>query len=287
MISKINSANLDFSIVIPAYNSYFNKKKSVELVAKCLAKQQAINYDVFFVAAESEDGTLRFLKDFTSDRKNYHLIETPNVLSRSAARNHGASFAGGEWLLFMDDDCMLLNELLLSRLSRFLDGRDWAVGARRKWFQLGWKFDEFNSFLDAGHLDAIDEQSVVPSGIKRGTGRRDLHEFSFIGHFGFVRNELFKKVGGYDEQYRGWGYEDTDLMMRLYIESSAYLNLFELADVYHLTHPISKVDKANRSKNIELYQSKEDNLSISFYVNRIFDVYDDGIKGQIVEKKGF
>lgn len=281
----MNSENPVFSIVIPAFSSYLNKKRSIELVAKCLTKQRSIPYEVFFLATNSQDGTLKFLKDFTDGRKNYHLIETPKILTRSAARNYGASFAGGQWLLFMDDDCLILDELLLSRLYDSLEGSDWAVGARRKWFQLGWKFDELNNLLDAGNLGAIDEQAIVPTGIKRGTGRRDLHEFSFIGHFGFVKNEVFKKLGGYDEEYRGWGYEDTEFMMRLYMESSAYLNLFDLADVFHLTHPISKADKANRSNNIELYQAKEADLSISFYVNRIFGVYDDGTKGPIVEKR--
>ena len=274
-----------YSIIVPAFNSYSNKKRSIELVAKCLANQRGVDIEVFFIANDSSDGTLPFLKRFTGGRDNFHLIETPMVLPRSAARNCGASYATGEWLLFMDDDCMILDDSVLSRVYGGLVERDWAVGARRKWLPLGWNFEEIDHLLESKSVNTIDSLSIIPSGIKRGTGRRDLHEFSFVGHFGIVKNELFRTVGGYDEEYVGWGYEDTDLMLRLYLESNSFLNMFDKADVFHLTHPITKSDKAHRSRNIKLYQAKEAQFSVCFYVNRLFGVFDDGKRGPVLEKR--
>ena len=41
-----------------------------------------------------------------------------------------------------------------------------------------------------------------------------LRAFEALGNLGIWRSD-FDRVGGFDETYRGWGYEDSDLVIRL------------------------------------------------------------------------
>lgn len=50
----------------------------------------------------------------------------------------------------------------------------------------------------------------------------------------------FLAVNGYDEGFKGWGCEDTDLMERFGMAKIGCFKTFHLAKAYHLYHPESK-----------------------------------------------
>lgn len=274
-----------YSLIIPCVNSLNAKRRSIELVVTQLLKQQYLNYEIICVTGGSNDGTEDFLKGYSKNINNFNVITVPYKPNRSHARNLGAERAEGDWLVFLDDDCLVLTENLFFVLDRSCESEFFAVGARRKWLPLCWESTMIRKALDKNSYEAIDSISIVPKGIKRKTGRRDLQEFSFLGHFGCVRKDIFEAEGGFDENYTGWGFEDTDLMMRLYSRLRSYFNLYEHLDVYHLTHLVQKEDIAQRGINIQRYYEKEKSLGVRFYVNRFFGVYDDCPNGAILEKQ--
>lgn len=90
---------MKFSIVIVTYN----RKKDLE---KCLAaiKRQscAYPYEVIVVF----NGELSYLEKTKTSHPTAKIFYTPSVLP-SAARNFGISKCQGEYILFLDDDCIL------------------------------------------------------------------------------------------------------------------------------------------------------------------------------------
>lgn len=125
----------------------------------------------------------------------------------AANRNHGASLAGGDWLVFLDDDCVpengLLNayrdRILRDKSSRVLEGRISALGERT----------------------SIDQEAPINE-----TGGC-LWSCNFCIH-----RELFLGIGGFDEMFPGPAMEDVDLRERLrtlgepivFVESAAVLH---------------------------------------------------------------
>jgi predicted glycosyltransferase involved in capsule biosynthesis len=72
---------------------------------------------------------------------------------------------------------------------------------------------------------------------------------------------LLDKVGGYDEDFRGWGVEDTEFAYRLYKAGAQFVinpKLFR----YHQEHPISSKKKSEQSKNRMLLKQKHPDIDI-------------------------
>jgi glycosyltransferase involved in cell wall biosynthesis len=73
----------------------------------------------------------------------------------------------------------------------------------------------------------------------------------------FWREDLVR-VNGYDEQFRGWGWEDTDLSLRL-INAGCMLRFIRFGAIqYHLDHPIAPRDQEenNRERAMETIEQK-------------------------------
>src|SRR5688572_17674428 len=61
-------------------------------------------YEVIVVDAGSTDGTVQIAKRFTQDFPGFHLHHQPG--SRGDGRNFGAQHAKGDYLAFIDGDCI-------------------------------------------------------------------------------------------------------------------------------------------------------------------------------------
>jgi GT2 family glycosyltransferase len=127
----------------------------------------------------------------------------------AANRNAGARLASGEWLVFVDDDCVPCN---------------------------GW----LRSLVDASEakaLDVIEGKIVVPD--KRASLlRRDVENLNggcFWSANLAVRREYFERLGGFDEDFPEAGGEDMELAHRF--RSTGARTIFcAAAVVYHPSH---------------------------------------------------
>jgi glycosyltransferase involved in cell wall biosynthesis len=94
------------SIIIPCYNVE-------DYVAECL--ESAINQtyrpiEIIAVDNNSTDGTLTILKDYEKKYPDLITVLEERKQGAPAARNKGVSIAKGEWLQFLDADCILFSD---------------------------------------------------------------------------------------------------------------------------------------------------------------------------------
>ncbi|TSC63484.1 MAG: glycosyltransferase, partial [Microgenomates group bacterium Gr01-1014_93] len=141
------------------------------------------DYEIILVDHNSSDLTREIAKRYTKKI----FIKGPE---RSAQRNFGAKKATGKYLLILDADMQLEEDVL--RQSYQLFEKDKEVGAivipERSFGQGFWT--QFKVFEREFYIDEKDIEAAR-----------------------FFRNELFKKFGGYDESITGP--EDWDLPMRM------------------------------------------------------------------------
>lgn len=88
-----------FSIIIPT----LNEEDNLPVLLRSIANQTEKDFEVLVSDSGSKDKTKENAEEFKAEISRFQFIEKkcPNV---SAARNNGASFASGDFLVFFDAD---------------------------------------------------------------------------------------------------------------------------------------------------------------------------------------
>lgn len=206
--------------------------------------------------------------------------KSPNI---AYARNKGASQGHEEIIIFLDDDVVLGYTDYFSRIQQIMTFNDFCCGAKRFWTPVKW-FDSISLDYQFKHnLMILKDISYLPKSFDRSSGEKNCSEYSYIGNFGAVKRTVFNSIHGFDEEYEGWLYQDTDLMMRLVNEGYlyeilAYTNLF----CYHLNHPAEKKKylDVNRARFLEKMKS----FNIDFNRRNFFGDFESSERRVLIKK---
>jgi GT2 family glycosyltransferase len=146
-------------------------------------------------------------------------------LPLAAARNHGAAVANGSDLLFLDVDC-LPGVDLTGEMAGALRRRGGLVMANVQ-------------YLPDGFVDDGDEGRRLAAGaphpVQSDLDRDVPPELFWSTAFGVHRSD-FDALGGFCEEYRGYGGEDTDLGF-VAADAGVPISRWRTALAYHQWHP--------------------------------------------------
>ncbi|HLJ60073.1 MAG TPA: glycosyltransferase [bacterium] len=190
---------MEISVVIPTFNSRDVLRRTIaELTAQTFPKNA---YEIVIADDGSTDGTAAMVADAQRGPVAVRYVAQPNV-GRSAARNRGARAARGRLLLFMDADVWATPTLLAAHHAHY------PAGVRRLGVQgraLTHPDARVNTFMRA--------REITPDLSMR--RRHNLSPVHIITrNFSVLRSE-FDEVGGFDEGFTGYGWEDIELAMRM------------------------------------------------------------------------
>jgi len=187
------------SVVIPTHD----KAPLLERTLDSLAEQRLANdeWQVVVVDDFSSDGTLELLeRKSVAWGERLRIVRPNRNLGRAAARNLGAREATGELLLFIDDDIIVPPGLLAAHIS--------AVDGRHGWGTIGMVRTD-PRIIDAPHFHYIDTRGAAK--VRSAT----VPARYFVTQNASVPREDFLAVGGFDERFSTYGYEDMELAFRL------------------------------------------------------------------------
>ena len=118
------------SVVIPSYDEMANLQKGVlDKVEHFLSKKQ-YSYEVIVVDDGSTDGSVDFVRRFSSNNPNFKLIENSH-LGKAGAVTRGVLSAKGDYVLFSDMDQATPIEEIDKLLPYFNEGYDVVIGSRK------------------------------------------------------------------------------------------------------------------------------------------------------------
>jgi predicted glycosyltransferase involved in capsule biosynthesis len=177
---------------------------------------------------ERDEWSALLLKDvlsFWGDVSKWEVIisdSSPDFpFNRSEARNTGAQIAENETLIFCDADTYPGSPLDVVRaIEAVANGQRTWFGCKT-YFQLT---EEFTRYLLEGGMD-FDPETDTPW---------DKAMTSPPGGVTICGFDAFERVGGYDEHFEGWGYEDSAFQAAM---TAMWGQRQFLGDVYHLWHP--------------------------------------------------
>lgn len=175
-----------FSIIIPAYNRAHLIGKTIEDVLS----QSFSDFELIIADDGSTDDTEKVMNTFLSDPRI--IYKKQNNKGVCAARNFGASFASGKYLVFLDSDDSVTKDWL-NDFYALLNNSSIEVG-----------------FCNMKEIHADGSEILVDA--QKPYANRNVQGKYIAGMFAIQKN-IFDAVGGYDEHLK-FG-ENTELGIRL------------------------------------------------------------------------
>lgn len=211
---------MDLSIIIVNWNVK-------ELLKKCLVsifeKTVNISFEAIVVDNNSIDGSQEMLKDLVINQPNLKLIFNDFNAGFARANNQGAKIANGRYLLFMNPDMEFI-ENSVEKLVKFMDENktigacaatllypDGKIQNNIKRDPTFWS--QFFILLKSHHF--LKRLPTIKNYLAKDFDYEKIQAAEQImGAFVFIRRDLFKKIGGWDETFWLW-WEDVDLCKRI------------------------------------------------------------------------
>ena len=209
------------SVVVPTMNK-------VGLLERTLAALQGQDlgrpdpWEVVVVDDGSTDGTAAFLAGLEFPGWPSLLVVRPSSnVGRARARNLGARAAQGRWLVFLDDDIVAPPGLLAAHLA--------LLEAHPGCGTIGYAVTD-PSLVDAPHFHYLDTRGVAKLDAGPAPAR------FFVTQNAAVPRKAFMDVGGFDEKFSAYGFEDMEVAFRLEDEAAVTFHVLTLPVPVHVHH---------------------------------------------------
>jgi glycosyltransferase involved in cell wall biosynthesis len=176
---NIFQMGIKYSIVIPHWHNFLDLlKPCLESIIRNTSKERLLETEIIVVANGSKDvGRLRSEFNFVK------VIEYPEAVGYTRATNAGIKEAKGEFVILMNDDCVIL---------------DYAAN------------DEWMDILEK----PFEDETVGVTGVKKIYSQQAKQSF-LVFFLVMIRRSIFDVVGYLDESFSPGGGEDIDFCLRL------------------------------------------------------------------------
>lgn len=191
----------NIAVVIPMYRSGAITASVIEALARCRLPMD-VRMRIIVIDDASQDGSAETVEALR--RNDVIIITQPSNRGRSAARNLGAAQATESHLLFLDSDCVPADTHFIENHLTVLErGDSVSIGA-----------------VEGANDGFWHEYQATSAARRYRSAQRD--GFALYGASGnfMIPRAAFVALGGFDEAYRGYGFEDRDLFLR--IEADGY-----------------------------------------------------------------
>lgn len=233
------------SVVVTTYN----RPLALERVLHALAEQDQAPSEVL-VADDGSGPETRAMVERWADSGRLalrHVWHEDHGFRAAAIRNRAAGAAAGDLLLFLDGDCVPGRSFV--RRSLWLAEPGWVVAGDRilltesltRDVERGalalhrWGLARWIGERARGRINRLGPLCLWPTLAGRGYRETDWRHLR-SANMGISRRD-FESVDGFDESFQGWGFEDSELAVRL-INAGVRIRTGRCAiGVFHLWHP--------------------------------------------------
>jgi glycosyltransferase involved in cell wall biosynthesis len=210
------------SVIITAYN----RLPALQAVIQSLAKQ-TYNGEIEIIVADdgSTKETIDWLQQQTIFPSMLHIWQPDEGFRAAAIRNQAAAKASGDYLIFIDGDCVTPTFFLKNHAK--LAEKNYFVSGNRVLLSPAFTEQVLNQHLDISHWTYLNWLFARMQG-KCNRAQPFCPLWRFVLPYQYSHKwegaktcnlalwrEDFIAANGFDEHYQGWGYEDSDLVIRL------------------------------------------------------------------------
>ena len=229
------------SVVIPVYNG----ERYLAEAMQSVLDQTYKNLELIVLDDGSTDRSAAIARGFDDARTRYLYQQNGGP---SKARNAGVAAARGTFIAFLDSDDVWLPRKLERQVTYLESHKD--VGAVYSWYEV---------------LEPNGSRRVCPASVNNDRFGIITTGYGLLPSATALRREIFQKIGGFDETFTGFGYEDRELSLRL-CEVTQFACLPEVLLLYRHPENIGAHPRKNSLGHI---------LNRGIYLNKCLSRYKD------------
>ena len=214
-------------MLISAIVTTYNRPDALRAVLAGLLAQADRGFEIL-IADDGSRGDTRELVETTARGSPValrHVWQEDKGFRAGAARNRAAAAAGGEYLIFLDGDCVPRPDWIAQH--RALAEPRWMVAGNRillsetftrlvlaSGTQIhAWTTEQWRAAAARGDINRTQPLRSYALGPVRKLAARRWQRVRTCNLGVWMAD--FRAVNGFDEAFEGWGFEDSDLAVRL------------------------------------------------------------------------
>jgi glycosyltransferase involved in cell wall biosynthesis len=248
------------SLVISTYN----RPDALAAVVEACFTQTDTDFEIIIADDGSSEATRACVQALAarSPVPLQHIWQPDDGFRLAMARNRGTIAASGQYMVFLDGDCIPQRDFIAQH--RKLAQKGYLVTGSR--ILLG---EAFTARILAEHIDLPAASASAKLGFRlQGHMNKVLqlflrlpdigrasHRFSWRRikgcNLGMWRSDL-EIINGFDEGFRGWGHEDSDLVVRMFNAGVHRKDGAFATEVLHLWHREAQRDQATSNRGLVL-----------------------------------
>lgn len=236
--------------------STYNWPEALELVLLSVLQQTQLPNEIIVADDGSSEDTASLIESFKSKFKIplHHVWHEDDGFRKSVILNKTIAKAKGDYIIQADGDCILHTNFIEDHLHF----------AQQNTYLFGSRVNIQKDYLDTLFKNKQIRFHVFSKGIKKRT--RALH-IPFLSQFYNVSNSFSKKyrgcntsyfksdfiaVNGYNEDFKGWGREDSELALRFHNFGLQGRRIRYRGIVFHIYHNEKSKSRLELNNDIEL-----------------------------------
>lgn len=248
----------------------YEMPKHLALVCAALERQSERDFEILFCDDGSGQDTATVIRNFASRTSIpvQHLWQEHKGFRKCRILNEGLRKSRAPVLIFLDGDCVPHRDYVRDHLARqeegrYLAGRRVELGRRLSGeltperVRAGYlDFPRPGLVLDAlrGETEHLQRTVRVPwAWLRARLGMERIDDLKGCNYS--VPRAALEAINGFDEEYEGYGREDTDVELRLQNLGLRIKSLKGLALQFHVWHPRREFTPGNDARLEELKRS--------------------------------
>ncbi|MEX5744902.1 glycosyltransferase family 2 protein [Massilia sp. X63] len=253
------------SVVITTYN----RPDALEAVVEACFMQDDKNFEII-IADDGSTANTRDTIDCLRARSPLplkHVWQPDDGFRAAMARNRGTLAATGNYIIFLDGDCVPQRDFIARH--RALAKPGFLVSGSRILLSQALTERVLREHIDVAALSLLerlryrlrgDMNKVLQTMLRWPDLGRERRTFSWRRikscNLAVWREDL-DKVNGFDESFVGWGHEDSDLVVRLFHAGVLRKDGAMATEVLHLWHREARRDEESSNRKVVLQRAAD------------------------------
>ncbi|MCI0653003.1 MAG: glycosyltransferase family 2 protein [Methylococcaceae bacterium] len=260
------------SVIVTTYN----RPDALRACLDALSAQTDPDFEILIADDGSGESTretiLLYNTENTPAKAVNHVYHVDRGFRAATIRNKAVARSRGDYIVFMDGDCVVFPDFIAMHRklaepgyfvpgNRILLSREYTGEVLNKGIRLYRKsFFFFLRLFLTRKINRCTSLVRLPLGFMRRLHKTQWQKAKTC-NLGMWRDDI-TRVNGFDETYQGWGYEDSDLVIRL-IHAGVHRKTGRHAvPVLHLWHPEN--DRSQEPFNLQRFLVRLEDQSVIF-----------------------